>query len=177
MGSRLFSPRKPDPQGQSGLPICGVRDSWLCLRLLSAELSVVFGAGVSLFCNLNIETGDPPTGWGVRRTISNKEFRTAEVFLRNETMFFTSIFCGSLFCGSAVHILKDLIADSHMQGADRRDLILRFCSPSGDSSKPGPPPHGGIFEGPGSLLADQSRKGVMGQRPMSGFPVSSKQCR
>jgi len=27
-------------------------------------------------------------------------------------MFFTSIFCGSLFCGSAVHIRKDLIADS-----------------------------------------------------------------
>jgi hypothetical protein len=61
---------------------------------------------------LNIETGDPPAGWGVRRTISNREFRTAEVFERNKTMFFTSIFCGFLFCGSAVHILNDLIADS-----------------------------------------------------------------
>jgi hypothetical protein len=61
---------------------------------------------------LNIETGDPPAGWGVRRTISNKEFRTAEVFERNKTMFFTSIFCGFLFCGSAVQILNDLIADS-----------------------------------------------------------------
>ena len=27
-------------------------------------------------------------------------------------MFFISIFCGFLFCGSAVHILKDLIAES-----------------------------------------------------------------
>ena len=32
--------------------------------------------------------------------ISNKEFRTAEVFENNERVFFTSIFCGSLFCGS-----------------------------------------------------------------------------
>jgi hypothetical protein len=39
--------------------------------------------------------------------ISNKEFRTAEVFRRSKTMFFTSI-----FCGSAVYILNDLIADS-----------------------------------------------------------------
>jgi hypothetical protein len=68
---------------------------------------------------LNIETGDPPAGWGVRRTISNKEFRTAEVLEKNKTMFFTSIFCGSLFCGSAVHILKDWIADSGMLSADR----------------------------------------------------------
>jgi len=83
-----------------------VIDSWLCLRLYNAEFSVPLGAGVSLFCILNIETGDPPAGWGVRRTISNKEFRTAEVFERNKTIFFTSIFCGSLFCGSAVHILK-----------------------------------------------------------------------
>ena len=42
--------------GQSKNPLCGGgKDSWLCLRLLSAELSVVFGAGVSLFCILNIE--------------------------------------------------------------------------------------------------------------------------
>ena len=27
-------------------------------------------------------------------------------------MFFNSIFCGFLFCGSAVHILKDVIAES-----------------------------------------------------------------
>ena len=27
-------------------------------------------------------------------------------------MFFISIFCGFLFCGSAVHILKDVIAES-----------------------------------------------------------------
>ena len=60
--------------------------------------------------------------------MSNKEFRTAEVLESNETMFFTSIFCGSLFCGSAVHIFKDLIADVLMQNADRRDLILKFCS-------------------------------------------------
>ena len=44
--------------------------------------------------------------------MSNKEFRTAEVFEKNEKMFFTSIFCGSLFCGSAVYIFKKLIADS-----------------------------------------------------------------
>jgi len=62
--------------------------------------------GFSLLYILNIETGDPPAGWGVRRTISNKEFRTAEVIERKK-MFFTSIFCGSLFCGSAVHILDD----------------------------------------------------------------------
>jgi hypothetical protein len=62
---------------------------------------------------LNIETGDPPAGWGVRRTISNPpSAETAEVFERNKTMFFTSIFCGFLFCGSAVQILNDLIADS-----------------------------------------------------------------
>ncbi|MHC4214407.1 MAG: hypothetical protein ACYSWP_13660 [Planctomycetota bacterium] len=79
-------------------------------------------------------------------------------------MFFTSIFCGSLFCGSAVHILKDLIADSHMQGADRRDLILRFCSPSGDSSKPGPPPHGGIFEGLGFFTSRPKQKGGDGAK-------------
>jgi len=79
---------------------------------MRAALSVLIEAASSLFCILNIETGDPPAGWGVRRTISNKEFRTAEVFESNETMFFTSIFYGSLFCGSAVHILKDLIADS-----------------------------------------------------------------
>jgi len=51
---------------------------------------------------LVIETGDPPAGWGVRRTISNKEFRTAEVIERKKKMSLTSIFCGSLFCGSAV---------------------------------------------------------------------------
>ncbi len=56
-----------------------VRDSYFCLRLYSAALSVLIEAGFSLFCILNIETGDPPAGWGVRRTISNKEFRTAEV--------------------------------------------------------------------------------------------------
>ena len=65
------------------------------------------GVGFSLFNILNIETGDPPAGWGVRRTISNKECRTAEVIERNKTMFFTSI-----FCGSAVFILGALIADS-----------------------------------------------------------------
>jgi len=63
--------------------------------------------------------------------ISNKEYRTAEVFESRKKMFFTSIFCGSLFCGSAVYILKDLIGDGLMQSADRRDLILRFCSTSG----------------------------------------------
>jgi len=65
------------------------------------------------FSILNIETGDPPAGWGVRRTISNPPpAETAEVIERNKTVFFTSIFCGSLFSGSAVHIFKDLIADS-----------------------------------------------------------------
>ena len=63
--------------------------------------------GLILFYILNIETGAPPAGWGVRRTISNKEFRTAEVFERNKKIFFTSI-----FCGSAVHILDVLIADN-----------------------------------------------------------------
>jgi len=29
--------------------------------------------------------------------MSNKEVRTAEVFESNETMFFTSIFCGSYY--------------------------------------------------------------------------------
>ena len=64
----------------------------------------------TLFDILNIETGDPPAGWGVRRTISNKECRTAEVLEKNKKIFFTSIFHGSLFCGSAVHILNDPIA-------------------------------------------------------------------
>ena len=39
--------------------------------------------------------------------MSNKEFRTEEVFERSKAIFFTSI-----FCGSAVHILDVLIADS-----------------------------------------------------------------
>ncbi len=70
----------------------------------------------------DLSYGLPPFGrvpdFGLRRDrelqyrISNKEFRTAEVFKKDKAMFFTSIFCGSLFCGSAVHILKDLIADS-----------------------------------------------------------------
>jgi len=95
-----------------GFRFAGVRIEWLCLRLYCAELSIQLRAGFSLLYILNIETGDPPAGWGVRRTISNKEFRTAEVFKSSKAMFFTSTFCGSLFCGSAVHILKDLIADS-----------------------------------------------------------------
>jgi hypothetical protein len=37
-------------------------------------------------------------------------------------MFFTSI-----FCGSAVHILKDVIADSRMESAHREERS-RFCS-------------------------------------------------
>ena len=69
-------------------------------------------SGMQSVLYFDIETGDPPAGWGVRRTISNKEFRTAEVFEKKKTMVFTSIFCGSLFCGSAVHILKDFIVDS-----------------------------------------------------------------
>ena len=44
--------------------------------------------------------------------ISNKEFRTAEVFESSKAIFLTSIFCGSLFCGSAVYILDEIIADS-----------------------------------------------------------------
>jgi hypothetical protein len=76
---------------------------------------VQLGVGSSLFYILNIETGDPPTGWGVRRTISNKEFRTAEIF-KKQTIFFTSIFCGSLFSGSAVHILDELTADKGCDG-------------------------------------------------------------
>jgi hypothetical protein len=81
---------------------------------------------------LNIETGDPPAGWGVRRTISNKEFRTAEVFERNKKIFFTSI-----FCGSAVHILDDVIADSEMPSADQGDRIRRSCSPFHEQIKVG----------------------------------------
>jgi len=76
---------------------------------------MLLGGRFSLLYILNIETGDPPAGWGVRRTISNKEFRTAEVFERNNTMFFTSIFCGFLFCGSAVHILNDVIVKENHQ--------------------------------------------------------------
>ena len=37
-----------------------------------------------------------------------------------------SIFCGSLFCGSAVHILKDVNANSRGQIADREDR-RRLC--------------------------------------------------
>jgi hypothetical protein len=102
----FFSHRKPDPQGQSRTPPCEGQRQLFLLEIVSAALSVLIETGFILFCILNIETGDPPAGWGVRRTISNKEFRTAEVFERSKTMFFTSIFCGSLFCGSAVHILK-----------------------------------------------------------------------
>jgi hypothetical protein len=39
--------------------------------------------------------------------ISNKEFRTAEVFESSKKMFLTSI-----FCGSAVYILDKVIADT-----------------------------------------------------------------
>jgi hypothetical protein len=54
----------------------------------------VFGVGFSLYNILNIDTGDPPEGWGVRRTISNPpQAETAEVIERNKTIFFTSIFC------------------------------------------------------------------------------------
>jgi hypothetical protein len=60
-----------------------------------------------LFYILNIDTGDPPAGRGVRKTISNKEFRTAEVSESSKVMSFTSI-----FCGSAVHILAHLITDT-----------------------------------------------------------------
>jgi hypothetical protein len=70
-------------QGKPGF-LGVIRDSWLCLRLSGAELSVPLGAGFSLFCILNIEY--PPASP-----------------------------CPSAlggFCGSAVHILKDLIADS-----------------------------------------------------------------
>jgi hypothetical protein len=60
---------------------------WLCLRLYCAELSDELGGGLSLFYVLNIETGDPPAGWGVRRTISNKEFRTAEILKKIRQCF------------------------------------------------------------------------------------------
>jgi hypothetical protein len=69
-----------------------VRDSWLCLRLYSAELSVPLGAGFSLFCILNIEYPPASPERLAMAGRSNKEFRTAEVFERNKTMFFTSIF-------------------------------------------------------------------------------------
>ena len=73
------------------------------------NLLALIEAGFSLFCILNIETGDQPVGWGVRRTISNPPpAETAEVFEINKKMFFTSIFYGSLFCGSTVHNLKKL---------------------------------------------------------------------
>jgi len=76
-----------------------VRVKWLCLKLYCAELS---GSAWSEI--------QPLLYFEYR--ISNKEFRTAEVFEKNKKMFFTSIFCGSLFCGSAVHILDDVIPDS-----------------------------------------------------------------
>ena len=68
-------------------------------------------------------------------------------------MFFTSIFCGSLFCGSAVHIIKDLIADNCLMSADRGDWV-QFCSPFRGSRDPGPSPHSGIFDGPRILYSD-----------------------
>jgi hypothetical protein len=70
---------------------------------------------------LNIETGDPPGGWGVRRTISNKEFRTVEVIERKKKMFSTSI-----FCGSAVNILNDLTDGSLMLSSIWGDRIRLF---------------------------------------------------
>jgi hypothetical protein len=74
--------------------------SWTVGNATIENLILPRVAGFILLDILNIETGDPPAGWGVRRTISNKEFRTAEVIERNKTMFFTSTLCGSLFCGS-----------------------------------------------------------------------------
>jgi hypothetical protein len=50
------------------------------LRGLATAIHEISGPDLS---SSNIETGDPPAGWGVRRTISNKEFRTAEVFKSN----------------------------------------------------------------------------------------------
>jgi hypothetical protein len=43
-------------------------------------------------------------------------FGASKSLILGKTIFFTSIFCGSLFYGSAVHILKDLIADSYIHG-------------------------------------------------------------
>ena len=76
--------------------------------------------------------------------MSNKEFRTAEVFERDKKKLFTSIFCGSLFCGSAVHILKHLIADSFIQlsqspffsGAEKEDPSRASAPPSSDKHPP-----------------------------------------
>jgi hypothetical protein len=92
---------------------------------------VQLGARSSLFYILNIETGDPPAGWGVRRTISNKEFRTAEVLEKNETMFFTSI-----FCGSAVHFVDDLIADSCNAEGSGWSSPVKFIQPSFQPQRP-----------------------------------------
>ena len=75
------------------------------------NLLALIEAGFSLFCILNIEYPPASPERLAMAGRSNKEFRTAEVFERSKTMFFTSIFCGSLFCGSAVHILKDLIVE------------------------------------------------------------------
>src|SRR5210317_74080 len=102
----------------SSLGMSGPQRGWPCLAPTGLPSEDQWGF---LFF---IEAGDPPEGWGVQRTIANKEFRTAEVFEKNKAMFFTSIFCGFLFCGSVVHILKDLITYSQMLNADRRDLIL-----------------------------------------------------
>jgi hypothetical protein len=103
-----------------------IRDSWLCLRLYGAELSVPLGAGFSLFSILNIE-------------YRTRNFEQQKFLKGIKTMFFTSIFCGSLFCGSAVHIFNDLIADSLLLSADRGDWIRWFCCSFQEGrSKPGP---------------------------------------
>ena len=101
----------------------------------------------TLFDILNIETGDPPAGWGVRRTISNKECRTAEVLEKNKKIFFTSIFHGSLFCGSAVHILNDPIAArcfTHGCWHTFQSIVKKVCILWGRLSPPASPcSHGG----------------------------------
>ena len=70
---------------------------------------------------LNIETGDPPGGWGVRRTISNKEFRTAEVHKKIRECFSLRHSAVLRFILSTTWLL--IVACRALTGE------TRFCSP------------------------------------------------
>ena len=72
-----------------------VRDSWLSLRLYSAELSVTLCAGFSLFCILNIEY----------RTRNFEQQKLLKGIRQCFSLRHSAVPC------SAVHVLKELIAD------------------------------------------------------------------
>jgi len=101
--------------------------------------------------------------WGPARRVGSPKdnieqgISNSRSFLRNETMFFTSTFCGSLFCGSAVHIVNDLVADSLRQSADRRDQS-QFCNSFQGQNRVLPPQHRGIFEWLGFSISSIDNK-------------------